>query len=162
MTILPSTSGGNQETTNAGTSSEALAATAVTLPSENSAGGDSADSQRLATIQQAISSGAVSSTIGQVLENRILAIEQLSAVYPNLDVAPLDDRVMTELANISNHPAPDIGFASTFNSSGDSIAVDGSTADAGLSLEADRRARTVDIPSGRDRRYRHRNGCKSP
>ena len=52
-------------------------------------------------IQQAIADGAISSTTGQVLENRIAAIERLAATDPGLDVSLLESRVLVVLPSSS-------------------------------------------------------------
>ena len=73
--------------------SSAVAATPARSVSE----GDAADSDPFTAIQNAIASGAISSTTGQVLENRMAAIERLAAVDPGLDASLLESRVLAVL-----------------------------------------------------------------
>ena len=69
---------------------------------------DTADSSSdpFTAIQAAIASGAISSTTGQVLENRIAAIERLAATDPGLDANLLESRVLAVL-HASSSPMAD-------------------------------------------------------
>lgn len=53
----------------------------------------------LSAIQAAIESGAISSALGQHLENRLAAIERLSAVEPSLDAAALENSILASLSS---------------------------------------------------------------
>ena len=64
----------------------------------------SGTSDPFTAIQEAIADGAISSTTGQVLENRIAAIERLAATDPGLDVSLLESRVLAVLPTVrSSH-----------------------------------------------------------
>ena len=97
VTIAPS--GGSMSAAPA--TSGAVASGATTADSSDAAaGGDP-----LSAIQAAISSGAISSTTGQVLENRIAAIERLAATDPGLDASLLESRVLAVLPASSSAAA---------------------------------------------------------
>ena len=94
VTIAPST----------GVGGGAIPATSATAPSAavasgdaSGSGSDSSGSDPFTAIQAAIASGAISSTTGEVLENRIAAIERLAATDPGLDVSLLESRVLAVL-----------------------------------------------------------------
>ena len=92
-------------------SSGAVAASSVAGGSSATAAvaADSADvsSDPFTAIQAAIASGAISSATGQVLENRIAAIERLAATDPGLDASLLESRVLAVLPSGSVVPAID-------------------------------------------------------
>ena len=82
--------------------SGAVAGNSAATPARSVSEGDSSESASSDTdpftaIQSAIASGAISSTTGQVLENRIAAIERLAAIDPGLDVSLLESRVLAVL-----------------------------------------------------------------
>ena len=131
VTILPSGSGGDVQA-DAAASGAALATENSAPASSDSDGNGSAGGDPFTAIQAAIASGAVSSTTGQVLENRIAAIERLAVVDPGLNVDLLESRVLAALPTgvevpISLSPASDSGSnllalgSSTFASASDSI-----------------------------------------
>ena len=66
---------------------------------------DAVGSDPFTAIQAAIGSGAISSTTGQILENRIAAIERLAATDPGLDVSLLESRVLAVLPASSSAAA---------------------------------------------------------
>ena len=69
----------------------------LTTPQPPTAAMPRRTSDPFTAIQAAIASGAISSTTGQVLENRIAAIERLAATDPGLDVSLLESRVLSVL-----------------------------------------------------------------
>ena len=123
VTIAPS--GGGSMTAAPATSGaiESNAATADSGSSDAAAGGDP-----LTAIQAAIASGAISSTTGQVLENRIAAIERLAATDPGLDVSLLESRV---LAVLPWSPSLSTDFALATDGGTSSLALDSTSLGAG-------------------------------
>jgi autotransporter-associated beta strand protein len=105
----------------------AVAATAATSSADTSDSTADSDSSSdpFTAIQAAIDSGAISSVKGQQLENRIAAIERLSATDPGLDVSLLEDRVLAAL------PTPSVwsssGTSPLIDSGSGLLAVDSST-----------------------------------
>lgn len=94
VTILPFA--GQNTTTSTATSSAATASPALVAASETAANAaeSGAASDPFTAIQTAIASGEISSTTGQMLDNRIAAIEHLAAVDPGLNASLLEDRVL--------------------------------------------------------------------
>ena len=92
VTILPSAGTVMAATPAASGISAPTAATSA----DNGASGvsDSAGGDPFTAIQAAIAAGEISSTTGQVLENRVAAIERLAATDPGLNVSLLEDRVL--------------------------------------------------------------------
>jgi autotransporter-associated beta strand protein len=97
VTIAPSASG----TMAVATASGATAAAGVSLTPADSS------SDPFSAIQNAISSGAISSATGQGLENRVAAIERLATTDPALDVSLLESRVLAALSSSSILPSAD-------------------------------------------------------
>jgi hypothetical protein len=58
---------------------------------------DTASSDPFLAIQAAIASGAISSTKGEQLENRLAAIERLAATDPGVDASLLENRILSSL-----------------------------------------------------------------
>ena len=96
VTILPSGSGGTMTASPSGSAAVAGSSTDVASSDAASAG----ISDPFTAIQQAIADGAISSTTGQILENRIAAIERLAATDPGLDVSLLESRVLSVLPSL--------------------------------------------------------------
>ena len=92
VTIAPSDSPGGPAAAPAASSSSIAAASGDSSESDSSGSSDP-----FTAIQAAVASGAISSTTGQVLENRIAAIERLAATDPGLDASLLEDRVLAVL-----------------------------------------------------------------
>ena len=101
VTILPSGSGGTM-TASPSTSAAVAASSTDVAASDNASAGTS---DPFTAIQQAIADGAISNTTGQVLENRVAAIERLAATDPGLDVSLLESRVLAVLPSSSSTAA---------------------------------------------------------
>jgi fibronectin-binding autotransporter adhesin len=98
VTIAPSGPG----MPTAGSASSATAAeTATAATTSASDSSDPSGADALAAIQDAISSGAISSGRGEQLEKRIAAIEQLATSEPGLDVSLLEGGVLASLPSSS-------------------------------------------------------------
>ena len=82
--------------------SGAVASSAATAATGSDTAGDS---DPFSAIQSAIAAGAISSASGQVMENRIAAIERLAAVDPGLDASLLESRVLDVLPASSSAAA---------------------------------------------------------
>ena len=96
VTILPS--GSNTQTAQPASGAAATVA-AASEASGSDVSGSSSDSSvdPFTAIQAAIASGSISNATGQVLKNRIAAIERLASVDPGLNVSLLEDRVLAVL-----------------------------------------------------------------
>ena len=114
VTILPSGSGGTMAASPSGSAAIASSSTDVATSNAASAG----TSDPFTAIQAAIASGAISGTTGQVLENRIAAIERLAATDPGLDVSLLESRVLAVLPS-----TPVLGDTSPIADSGANLLV---------------------------------------
>ena len=123
VTISPST---GTEMTALPSSSVATAGGTADAATSNVASTGASDP--FSAIQAAIAGGSISSTTGEVLENRIAAIERLAATDPGLDVSLLESRVLAVI--------PSADFAAT-----------GSSVDPGANLLAID-SRTFASPSG--------------
>ena len=102
VTILPSGPGGSEAVLTAVESGRGSSGASATASSESSS--DASGSDPLAAIEAAVSSGSISSTMGQILEDRITNNDLMAAEDSALNLALLDDRVMSELANIESDP----------------------------------------------------------
>lgn len=129
VTILPSSGGSND--VNSATSANSAAVGSASVPSVSSSLGTAA-SDPLEAIQDAESSGAISTMLATVLEDRLAAIERLAATDPQLNVSLLENRVLAllpanvDLLSINDPPA------STANA--DSITADGVDPSAATNL----------------------------
>ena len=92
VTIAPSGGGSMSAAPAVSGAAASGAATADSGSSDAVSGSDP-----LTAIQAAIASGAISSTTGEVLENRIAAIGRLAATDPGLDASLLESRVLAVL-----------------------------------------------------------------
>ena len=94
----------------------------------------SSSSDPFTAIQAAVAAGAISSTTGQVLDNRIAAIERLAAADPGLDASLLEDRVLAVLPSsfwsgvADSSPTSDVGSGM--------LAMDSSASASGSSANA--------------------------
>ncbi len=98
VAIVPSGAVGNQTTAGAASSSTS-AVSGSSVSNESAAGASSS----LAAIQAAIDSGELSSTMGQILENRIASIATIASEDPDI-ASLLENRVMAELATLTTPP----------------------------------------------------------
>ena len=102
VSIVPSGGGEDSASTAvASKSSNSAAAASSDLSSTDSSVGES----DVETIQSAIDFGEISISIGEILEDRIVNDDRMAAEDPALNMALLDGRVMTELANIESAPS---------------------------------------------------------
>ena len=102
VTILPSGPGGSEAVSTAVASNGSSSGAAAAASSDSSSDASGGESEPLAAIEAAVSSGSISSTMGQILEDRIVNDDRMAAEDSALNLALLDDRVMTELANIES------------------------------------------------------------
>ena len=160
VTIAPSDPPGN------GNAVPAASNTSASSSPATAAASDSSGSDPFTAIQAAIASGAIGSTTGQVLENRIAAIERLAATDPGLDVSLLESRVLAVLpaVSLSNPPSPSLTADSSPTVDGgssllalDSSALGSSSASGARAAFAPARA----SPAAR-RRFPNRRHCGSP
>ena len=112
VTIAPSDPAGGGNAVAA--ASGAVATNSAAAPPSN--GDATRQSDPFTAIQAAIASGAISNSTGQVLENRLAAIERLAATDPDLDASLLESRVLAVLPSSSSAAAdssPSIDGASS-------------------------------------------------
>ena len=122
-----------------------------------------ADSDPFTAIQSAIASGAISSTTGQVLENRIAAIERLAAVDPGLDASLLESRVLAALPSAAADSSPIVDAGSGLFALDSSALGSGSASrrKRGIPAECQFRRQTgcgpraLNVGAGRVGRHRH-------
>ena len=129
VTIAPSGSAFSSGVVTASASNATAAVASNSTASADDSGDSSSDA--LSAIQAAIASGSISSTKGQILENRIAAIERLAATDPGLDVSLLDSRVLAALPSTSVWSAS--GSPLTINSGSGLLGIDSSTFSTGSS-----------------------------
>ncbi len=104
--IVPSSSGGSSAAHSSAVassgSSSATTGSAAVASSDLSSSDSSSGNTDIGAIQSAIDSGEISNIMGEILENRIFNDDRMAAEDPALNVALLDGRVMTELANLES------------------------------------------------------------
>ncbi len=118
------------------TSNATPAASATALTADSAATADSASdssSDPLLAIQAAIASGSITSAKGQMLENRLAAIENLATQDPGLNVSLLESRILAALPSSSLWSSTGSGSSSTpLEDSGSTLlALGGSTLPGG-------------------------------
>ncbi len=134
------------------TSNAAPAASATSLTADSAATSSSASdssSDPLLAIQAAIASGSITNATGQMLENRIAAIENLAARNPALNVSLLESRLLATLPSSSLWSSTGAGSSTPLEDSGSSLlALDGSTFGT-TSTSSSARQRPPSAPIGR-------------
>ena len=105
----------------------APAARALPLTAESDATTDDTGDPLLA-IQAAIASGSISNAAGELMENRIAALESLATRDPALNVSLLESRILATLPPSSLWSSTGAGSSTPLEDSGSSLlALDGST-----------------------------------
>ncbi len=139
VAIVPSTGSGPGVSSAASATTASASSAAASSSSTASSASSDGSSDPLTAVESAVSSGAISSSQGEILEDRLSAIDRMAAANPDLDVSSLDNRVMGQLAAWTNVDAANPAILSNMLSldssiSGSSASGLGGGLSGGLSL----------------------------